>query len=292
MSAITYSLGISPCPNDTFIFDALINRRISAPFAVTAKLADVEELNTLACRSALDITKLSLAAVLRVLDRYLLLNSGAALGRGCGPLVVARPGLARQDYSTARIATPGRLTTANLLLSLSSRFHGPRAEMPFNQVIPALLTKKADLGLIIHEGRFTYAEKGLTLVLDLGDWWEKHTGLPLPLGVIAVRRDMGEDAAQQVQKAIRQSLEHAYAVPEDSKEFIRAHAQEMEEAVMTAHIATFVNDFSLELGDEGRNAVVTLLRAAQKELAASDHLSDHPAAPVFPLTTRDVFAPL
>jgi len=294
MSATIYSLGISPCPNDTFIFDALINRRIPAPFAVAATLADVEELNTLACRGILDITKLSLAAALHVLDRYLLLSSGAALGRGCGPLVVARPGLAPEDYSTARIATPGRLTTASLLLSLSGRFHGPRAEMPFDQVMPALLAKKADLGLIIHEGRFTYAEKGLKLELDLGDWWEKHTGLPLPLGVIAVRRDLGKGAALEVQKAIQRSLKYAYAAPEDSTAFIRAHAQEMDKAVIAAHIATFVNDFSLDLGDEGRNAVVALLHAAQKERAASDclgHPSD-PAAPEFPLTARDVFAPL
>jgi len=282
----TYSLGISPCPNDTFIFDALINRRVPLPFAVTAHMADVEELNTLACRGALDITKLSLAAALRVLDRYWLLNSGAALGRGCGPLVVARPGLAPEAFSTARIAIPGRLTTANLLLALSSRFHGPRTEMVFDQVMPALLAEKADLGLIIHEGRFTYAEKGLSLVLDLGAWWESHTGLPLPLGVIAVRRDLGEHTALNIQEAIQRSLEYAYAAPEDSKEFIRAHAQEMDEAVMSAHIATFVNDFSRDLGDEGRDAVVTLLRTAQKELAAFD-----PAAPAFPLSAQTIFAP-
>jgi len=286
MSTITYSLGISPCPNDTFIFDALINRRVPLPFAVTAHMADVEELNTLACRGALDITKLSLAAALRVLDRYRLLNSGAALGRGCGPLVVARPGLAQEAFSTARIAIPGRLTTANLLLSLNDQLHGPRTEMVFDQIMPALLAEKADLGLIIHEGRFTYAEKGLSLVLDLGAWWESHTGLPLPLGVIAVRRDLGERAALDIQEAIQRSLEYAHAAPEDGKEFIRSHAQEMNEAVMSAHIATFVNDFSRDLGDEGRNAVIALLQTAQKELTAFD-----PAAPVFPLSTQTIFAP-
>jgi 1,4-dihydroxy-6-naphthoate synthase len=200
--------------------------------------------------------------------------------------VVARPGLAGEAFSTARVAIPGRLTTANLLLSLSGRFHGPRTEMVFDQVMPALLAGKADLGLIIHEGRFTYAEKGLSLVLDLGVWWESHTGLPLPLGVIAMRRNLGERAALDVQEAIQRSLEYAYAAPEDGKEFIRSHAQEMDEAVMSAHIATFVNDFSRDLGDEGRDAVVTLLRTAQKELAAFD-----PAAPVFPLSAQTVFAP-
>ena len=286
MGTTRYSLGISPCPNDTFIFDALINRRVPAPFTVSAYMADVEELNALACRGLLDITKLSLAAALRTLNHYVLLNSGAALGRGCGPLVAARPGLDQKTFSTARIAIPGRLTTANLLLSLSKQFHGPRAEMLFDQVMPALLAKKTDLGVIIHEGRFTYAEKGLTQVLDLGAWWEKRTGLPLPLGVIAVRRSLGERTALEVQEAIQRSLQHAYASPEDSKAFIRSHAREMDEAVISAHIAAFVNDFSLNLGDEGQSAVITLLRAAQKELAAS-----HPARPQSPLAARTVFAP-
>jgi 1,4-dihydroxy-6-naphthoate synthase len=286
MSTATYSLGISPCPNDTFIFDALINRRVPAPFTVAAHMADVEELNALACRNALDITKLSLAAALHVLDHYMLLNSGAALGRGCGPLVVARPGLAQEAFSTARIAIPGRLTTANLLLSLNGQFHGPRTEMLFDQIMPALLAKKADLGVIIHESRFTYANQGLTLVVDLGTWWEKHTGFPLPLGVIAVKRNMGKRAAMAVQDAIQRSLNHAYAAPEDSKKFIRFHAQEMDDAIISAHITAFVNDFSLDLGSEGRNAVIALLQAAQKE-----HMASHPATPTLSLAVQTVFAP-
>lgn len=266
MPTVSYSLGISPCPNDTFIFDALIHRRIPVPFATTLHMADVEELNTLARRGILEITKLSLSAALGVLDRYMILNSGAALGRGCGPLVVSRAGLSPDCFATARIAVPGRLTTANLLLSLTGQFHGPRREMVFDQVMPALLSGKADIGVIIHEGRFTYAGQGLSLILDLGAWWERRSGLPLPLGVIAVRRDLGVKTALAVQDAIRQSLEHARAHPEDSREFLRAHAQEMDESVMSAHVAAFVTAFSLDLGDEGQRAILTLLRAARKEL--------------------------
>ena len=266
MTIPSYSLGISPCPNDTFIFDALINNRIDMPFVSRPHMADVEELNTLACRNTLDITKLSLAAALTVLDRYILLNAGSALGRGCGPLVVSRPGLSSEAWEGSNIAIPGRLTTANLLLSLNGRFHGPRQEMVFDQIMPALAAGKTDLGVIIHEGRFTFQNHGLSLVLDLGQWWENQTGLPLPLGVIAVRRDLGMNTALEVEKAVRQSLEHARAHPEESLPFIRAHAQEMDDSIMTAHIDTFVNDFSLDLGLEGRNAVIAILETAAKEI--------------------------
>ena len=265
MNTPLYTLGISPCPNDTFIFDALIHRRTEAPFTVQPHMADVEELNALASRGTLEITKLSLAAASKVLDRYMLLNSGAALGRGCGPLVVSRAGVRHSTHKHCSIAIPGRLTTANLLLSLTGSFQGPRQEMVFDRIIPAVQSGKADLGVIIHEGRFTYAEHGLELVLDLGEWWERHTGLPLPLGVIAVRRDLGRQAALQIQQAIHRSLEHARAHPADGEAFIREHAQEMDPAVMAAHIRTFVNDFSLDLGEEGRRAVLDLLRAARKE---------------------------
>lgn len=265
MNNVTYTLGISPCPNDTFIFDALIHARFACPFSVRAHMADVEELNTLAGKGALDITKLSLAAALKVLDRYVLLRSGAALGRGCGPLVTARPGLARDAWPTARIAIPGRLTTANLLLTLNGQFTGPREEMAFDAVMPALQSGRADLGVIIHEGRFTYAQRGLGLVCDLGEWWETTARMPLPLGVIAVRRDMHPQAALAVETAIRESLLFARTNPEAGKPFIRSHAQEMDPDVMAAHIATFVTDFSLDLGAEGQNAIRALLEAGARE---------------------------
>lgn len=276
MTLPTYSLGISPCPNDTFIFEALIHGRCKVPFRVTTHMADVEELNTLAREGRLAITKLSMAAVPGVLDKYCIINSGAALGRGCGPLLVARQDVDPGAYATARIATPGRLTTANLLLSLNAAFTGPREAMVFDQIMPALKQRRADLGLIIHEGRFTYAARGLKLVLDLGAWWEKETGLPLPLGVIAVRRDLGMEVALRVQEAVAASLAHARAHPGDAQNFIRAHAQEMDTSVMARHIATFVNDFSENLGPEGRNAVKALLEAGAREAGLS-----LPALPFF-----------
>ena len=272
MSALT--LGISSCPNDTYIFDALVHGRVPAPFTTNMHMADVEELNRLARQGALDISKLSLAVMPYVVGQYVMLNAGAALGRGCGPLLVARGPLSAKDLRRARIAIPGALTTASLLLSLHGGFEGPRAEYVFDQVMPAVLEGHADLGLIIHEGRFTYAERGLSLVLDFGDWWEKETGLPLPLGVIAARRDLGPERLSEIDRAVRQSLEHARKHPEDARPFIRAHAQEMELAVMESHIKTFVNDFSLDLGLEGRAAVTRLLEAGAR--AAGMRLSGMP----------------
>lgn len=265
MTVPSFSFGLSPCPNDTYIFDALLHGRIPVPFTPAPHISDVEELNALARSGALAISKISAAAAAQVLEKYILLNSGGALGRGCGPLLVSRKAFAPEDLAGASVAVPGRLTTANLLLSLHGGFKGPRAEMLFDRVMPSVLEGKADLGLIIHEGRFTYAERGLRLVLDLGAWWEEHTGLPIPLGVIAVRRDLGTRMALFVEDAIRRSLLHARAHPEACREFVSANAQEMEPSVMTRHIDTFVNDFSLDLGAEGREAVLRLLRAAARE---------------------------
>jgi 1,4-dihydroxy-6-naphthoate synthase len=270
------SLGISPCPNDTFIFHALLYGRVPGLPGLSPRLGDVQELNTLACSGALAATKLSLAALVHALDRYVILDAGAALGRGCGPLVVSRLPLSREEWRKASLAIPGRLTTANALLTLTDAFHGLRLEMPFQAVIPAVAEARADLGAIIHEGRFTYAARGLLPALDLGLWWEENTGLPLPLGVIAVRRDLGRDTALRLEDAIRRSLEHARRHPEDSRDFVAAHAQEMDSEVRARHIATFVNDFSMSLGEEGRRAVRALLRA----IATSAGLSLFPG-PMF-----------
>ncbi|MDL2266708.1 1,4-dihydroxy-6-naphthoate synthase [Desulfovibrio sp. OttesenSCG-928-G15] len=276
MTKPVLSLGISPCPNDTYIFEALLHDRFQKDFGVTPHIADVEELNALAAKGALDITKLSLAAVPAALDEYILINSGAALGRGCGPLVVAKPELTPEQGSSCPVAIPGVMTTANLLLSLCGLFSGPRIPMIFDQVMPSVQSGKAGLGVIIHEGRFTYAQKGLALVLDMGDWWEKHTGLPLPLGVIAVRRSLGDSMIATVQEAVRKSLEYANERPEEGRPFIRSLAQEMDTGVLASHIRTFVNTFSLQLGKEGQEAIMTLLRAAEKETGTS-----LPQKPVF-----------
>lgn len=248
-------LGLSPCPNDTYIFHALLHGLVPAPAALIPHMADVEELNTLARQGQLEVTKLSLGVVAEIMDDYALLSSGAALGWGCGPLVVARKELSPEEWKNATVAVPGLLTTANLLLTLHGGFQGPRREMLFSDVMPAVARGEADMGLVIHEGRFTYEKLGLTKELDLGQWWESEFHLPLPLGAIAVRRDVPLALARRIQGAITGSLAHANAHPEASREYVRAHAQEMADSVTQAHIKTFVTNFSLDLGAEGRAAI-------------------------------------
>ncbi len=259
------TLGISPCPNDTYIFSALIEGRLPLPDDTgpfTAHLADVEELNELARKGVLDVTKLSVAAAAGVLDNYVLLNAGAALGRGCGPLLVAPSPATPEDLADASIAVPGGMTTANLLLSLHGGFRGPRAEMLFDRIMPALAAKEYAAGVIIHEGRFTYAASGLSLVLDLGEWWEKTTGAAIPLGIIAAKRSLGLATIRRIDALVRASLEAANAAPAAAAPFIRAHAQEMDETVCAKHIAMFVNEYSLDLGGDGRRAVRSLIAKA------------------------------
>lgn len=256
------SLGLSPCPNDTYIFHALLHGLTPAPAAIRPHLADVEQLNALARQKKLDVTKISLGAAAQIMGDYALLSSGAALGWGCGPLVVAREALPPEAWCAARVAVPGLLTTANLLLTLHGGFQGPRREMLFSEIMPALARGDADLGVIIHEGRFTFERMGLVKLLDLGQWWEGAFHLPLPLGAIAVRRDLPMQTARAMQAAIADSLAHARAHPGDSKDFVRSHAQEMEESVTRAHIETFVTDFSLDLGEAGRTAIEALVGRA------------------------------
>jgi 1,4-dihydroxy-6-naphthoate synthase len=255
------SMGYSPCPNDTYIFYALANGRITAPqYRFEVLLADVEELNRRALARILDVTKISVHAVLQLLDDYWLLRSGGALGRGCGPLVVAREAMAMEDLRLKSIAIPGKLTTAHLLLKLNGIHRGRCIEMPFDRIMPAVAAGEADAGVVIHEGRFTFANYGLKPVLDLGAWWEADTGLPLPLGAIAIKRSLGPECAVQVESAIKASLVYSRAHPDEASPYIRQHAQEMETAVIQRHIDTFVNDFTLNAGKEGMHAVNYLLR--------------------------------
>lgn len=264
MARQNLKIGISPCPNDTYIFHALLHGLVMPEYSdhvdISYELADVEKLNAGALAGALPITKLSLGVVPSVLERYALLTSGAALGWGCGPLVVAKN--ADVDIKTAKIAIPGRHTTANLLLNLHGGFDGERVEMIFSDIIPAIASGKIDLGVIIHEGRFTYAQYGLTRLLDLGRWWENQYHMPLPLGAIAIRRDIELKLAHAMQKAIAQSVTYARIHPEASADFIRVNAQELNASVTAAHIQTFVTDFSLDLGQQGKNAILKLLEAA------------------------------
>jgi 1,4-dihydroxy-6-naphthoate synthase len=258
------SLGYSPCPNDTYIFYALTHNKVTVPgHTIAERLEDVETLNQLALDRQLDLTKISYHAFGHLRDRYVLLHSGSALGRGCGPLLIAPSATDMKRLRGKRIAVPGRLTTANLLLQL----YGPGYEdlliIPFDQIIPALKRGDAEAGVIIHESRFTYQQAGFHEVLDLGAWWEADSGLPIPLGGILARRDLGIKTTQDVDLAIRASLEYARQHPREPRAYIKDHAQELDDAVIDAHIKLYVNDFSLDLGAEGKAAVETLLSRAE-----------------------------
>lgn len=259
------TLGYSPCPNDTFIFHGIAAGTIVCPAPVDITLADVEELNSLAGRGKLDVVKVSVAASAGILDDYVLLRTGGAMGYGVGPLLVANEDrdLASMDGKT--IAIPGRQTTANLLFGLCCREAGIRVtlkEMVFDEVMPAVAAGGVDAGVVIHEGRFTFAKQGMTRILDLGAWWEAHTGLPIPLGAIAIKRSLGAEVAQQMNEAIRQSLQASRENPEGAWEYIKEHAQEMDDNVIDEHIKTFVTDYSLDVGEAGMQAVERLLREA------------------------------
>lgn len=263
--SIDLSIGYSPCPNDTFIFHALTAGIVPWDGDLSVTLADVEELNAKAASGAFDVVKVSVAAAAGILDDYVLLRAGGAMGYGAGPILVAGAPGGLADLHGGRVAIPGRMTTANLLFGLCCRQAGVRvelAEMVFDEVMPAVEAGEAAAGVVIHEGRFTYGERGLTRILDLGAWWEEHTGLPIPLGAIAIKRSLGEGAARAMNEAIRQSLLHARSHPEDGRGYVRAHAQEMDEAVVQTHIETFVTDYSLDVGDSGAKAVARLLAEA------------------------------
>ena len=259
------TLGYSPCPNDTFIFHALIHNCIPLPPGLTVReqLADVETLNRLALDGVLDLTKVSYHALGHLRSHYALLRSGGALGRGCGPLVIARQPTTMPQLRGRRIAIPGALTTANLLLQLYGEGYDEVVSMPFDRIMPALRVGAAEAGVIIHESRFTFQAQGFHAVQDLGAWWEAETGLPIPLGGILARRDLGMATIRAIDAAIRASLEHARAHPHAARAYIRAHAQELDEAVIAEHIKLYVNDFSLDLGTEGVRAVETLLARAE-----------------------------
>ena len=254
-------LGYSLCPNDTFIFYALTHGRVPAPAPIEEVLEDVETLNRWALEGRLELTKISYAAYGRVRDRYVALRAGGALGRGVGPLVVAR---SPRELAGARIAHPGRHTTAFLLLSmLLEGVPFEPVEMRYDRIMPAVAAGEADAGLIIHESRFTYPEHGLVRLADLGEWWEGETGLPLPLGAILARRDLGERLIKDINAAVRASLEYAYAHPQEPLGYVRRYADELSDEVARAHIETYVNDFSLDVGGEGEAAVRELFARAE-----------------------------
>jgi 1,4-dihydroxy-6-naphthoate synthase len=259
------SLGFSPCPNDTFIFYGLTHGRIDlGPYRFNVSLADVEVLNHQARNRMLDVTKVSIHALVHLIEDYWLLGSGGAIGRGCGPLVVSREPIAADELRNKTVAVPGTMTTAHLLLGLTGLHRGKCVAMPFDRIMPAVAAGEVDAGIIIHEGRFTYGSFNLRLVLDLGNWWEKTTGLPLPLGGILIKRDLGPDTARQVEAMIRASLLFARRFPDEAWPYIRENAQEMETEVMRQHIEMFVNEFSDDAGAEGKEAIHYMLKAASE----------------------------
>lgn len=259
------TLGYSPCPNDTFIFHGLASGSTVWPGKLDITLADVEELNARARQGELDVVKVSVAAAAGILDEYVLLRAGGAMGYGVGPILVAGTECSLNDLDGGTVAIPGRLTTANLLFGLCCREAGidvTRKEMIFDQVMPVVASGGVDAGVVIHEGRFTFADHGMTRILDLGAWWEEHTGLPIPLGAIAIKRSLGPEVAHEMNDAIRQSLLASRANPTGAWDYIKKHAQEMDDAVIDEHIRTFVTDYSLDVGESGGSAVERLLREA------------------------------
>ena len=261
---IPLRIGYSTCPNDTYIFAALAEERIDAPLLFEPVLADVETLNQWALENRLEVTKLSFPALGRVIESYGLLNTGAALGFGCGPLLVARPGTDLDRLADGLVAAPGELTTARMLLGLFLGQEPNCRQMVFSEIMPAVERGEADFGLIIHEGRFTYQQHGLVALQDLGQWWEGETGLPLPLGCIAVRRDLGPEMARSIDAAIRASLVSARTDPVAARPYILKHAQEMDLPVVEQHIELYVNQFSLDLAGQGLEAIELLLGKARE----------------------------
>lgn len=273
------TLAYSPCPNDTYIFHAWVHGLVPSAPPVREVLEDIDTLNSMAMRGEPDVAKVSFHAFAHLRDRYALLHSGGALGRGCGPLIVVRSdsplrltngsGPARL-LAKCRVAIPGALTTAAMLLGLYAPKVRERVVMPFDTILGAVETGEVDAGVVIHESRFTYQKRGLRRLADLGEWWERSTGFPIPLGGIVVRRDLGTDVASWVDSAVRRSLDHARSDPRASTAYIRRHAQEMDPDVCREHIALYVNDFSHDYGSEGEAAIRHLLARAGEIGAAPD----------------------
>jgi 1,4-dihydroxy-6-naphthoate synthase len=259
----TLTFGYSPCPNDTFAFHALAHGLVEAPFRVKPVLLDIEELNRRAHLGEFHLTKLSVGAFTGVGDRYRMLRSGAALGHGVGPLLVTREVRSLAEVAAGRIAIPGRETTAYRLLRLALPEAHDVIEMRYDRILRAVAGDHAAAGLIIHESRFTYAEHGLLKLLDLGEWWEQETGLPVPLAGICARSDLDDETRDAAEQAIRASVQYAFDHPEASRAYVRAHAQEMSEAVCAQHIALYVNEHSLDVGDEGMAAIARLVESGE-----------------------------
>ena len=260
------SLGFSPCPNDTLIFYALVHNKIdlgTLDFAAPV-LRDVEQLNSWAQQKKLDVTKLSFHALGHVLDEYCVLSAGSALGKGCGPLLIARPGISADDLRGKKIAIPGKLTTAALLFRMFMPECEHLVQMRFDHIMEAIKSGEVDAGVIIHESRFTYEQQGFVALQDLGEWWETKTEMPIPLGCIAARRSLGSEKIRLIDQAIKESVTRGLANPVDCMPYIQQNSQELAPDVVQEHIKLYVNDFSKKLGAEGRAAIETFLELGRK----------------------------
>lgn len=257
----TLTFGYSPCPNDTFAFNALAHGLIDAPFRIEPVLLDIEELNRRAHDGAFDLTKLSVGAFAAVGNRYTMLRSGAALGHGVGPLVVTRTPMTLAEAVRGRVAIPGKETTAFRLLRLAAPELHDTVELRYDKILRAVASGEVDAGLIIHESRFTYQDHGLHKAQDLGEWWERETSLPVPLAGICARADLDADTRAAAERAIRASVQHAFDYPDASADYVRAHAQEMSKEVCAQHIKLYVNEWSLDVGDAGLKAIQRLVGA-------------------------------
>jgi len=261
------TLAFSPCPNDCFMFDAMIHGRIDCEgLEFDVRLADIEALNAAAFAGGVDVTKLSFHAYAYCADDYVLLDAGSALGRNCGPLLISRRAIAAEEVAAGgqRIAIPGKYTTANFLLSLAFPRATNKTECLFSGIEDGVLGGVFDAGLIIHENRFTYQDKGLKKIVDLGEFWESETGAPIPLGGIVIKRGLPAGVRDRVNRVMRRSVEYAFANRQASLPFVRAHAQAMSDDVMYKHIDLYVNEYSVDLGLEGRRAVEVLFERAKQ----------------------------
>jgi 1,4-dihydroxy-6-naphthoate synthase len=269
-----FTLGFSPCPNDTFIFDALVNKKIDTlGFDFDVVLEDVQTLNEWALQGRLDISKISYGTLPLILARYVLLNSGGALGKGVGPLLIAKSPADHSEIPGMEVAIPGENTTAHLLFSQAFPAAKKKKFVVFHQVEDAVLNGEADAGVIIHENRFTYQHKGLVKLVDLGEFWEEKTGVPIPLGGIVAKRALPVEVSRTIDNLIRKSVEFAFSNYPLITDYVKQHSQEMDEPVMKQHIDLYVNNYSVDLGEEGKKAVQTLLRFSGDHLPGDIFIS-------------------
>lgn len=260
------TLGFSPCPNDTFLFDALVHNRIDTKgYNFKVQLGDVEDLNEKAMEGAYDITKLSYHAFAYLTKDYQMLRSGSALGEGVGPLLVVKGERPEKPSTEWSVAIPGKFTTAHLLLKLAFPEITVKECMIFSEIERAVIEEKVDAGVLIHENRFTYHEKGLSLIADLGELWEQKQAVPIPLGGIAIKRTLDDKVKKDIEALVRQSVEYAFQHPEDSLPFVKKNAQEMDPVVMQKHIALYVNPYTVDLGEKGVNAVNRMLNVLKNQ---------------------------